>query len=280
MKQFTLAMLVLFSGACVTTELDTKPQCEDGLDNDLDGRVDGDDFGCANTKDDVEDDDPPRCGDGIINGNEECDSQNLNGQSCQSLGFTSNGILQCADNCLFGTANCGANVGCANGIDDDDDGFTDTQDPGCSSGADGDENFFAESCRGIGGPIFEVTFADTSFDIIVPGSTAGGTDDYSPTDFSDDCGAAPGPEIVLMYRLFTAQTVTFSLDQDGTNFDTVLYVRKNDCLSGLEFCNDDAGIFTTASEITANLTPGDYFIIIDGFNGTSGDFELLIDLNN
>jgi hypothetical protein len=278
MKSCILGLLLL-GGACVATTLETKAQCEDGEDNDLDGRIDLDDFGCGNTGDDSESPDPPRCGNGIIEVNEECDTSDLNNESCQSLGFEG-GILQCADNCLFGTGGCGVTVGCTNNIDDDNDGFIDLSDPGCTSADDGDENFFAASCRGIGGPIFEVTFADTSVDVLVPGSTLGGTDDYSPTDFSDDCNAATGPEIVLMYRLFTSQTVTFSLEQSATDFDTVLYVRKNDCLTGVELCNDDDDLIGTESAITSFFTAGDYFIIIDGFNGASGNFELLIDLDN
>ena len=279
MKSFTLAFLIVLGGACVTTETEVKAACEDGEDNDLDGRIDLEDFGCGSTGDDTEDPDPPRCGNGLIENNEECDANNLNGESCQSLGF-GGGVLQCANNCLFGTGGCGVTVGCSNNSDDDDDGFVDLSDPGCSSAADGDENFFAESCRGIGGPIFEVTFADTSVDVLVPGSTVGGTNDYSPTDFSGDCAAATGPEIVLMYRLFTSQDVTFSLEQDGTDFDTVLYIRRNDCLSGVERCNDDDDLIGTESAISAFFTAGDYFIIIDGFNGASGNFELLIDLDN
>ena len=44
------------------------------------------------------------CGDGIINGNEQCDGNNLNGQTCQTKGFTS-GTLTCG-NCQFNTAQC------------------------------------------------------------------------------------------------------------------------------------------------------------------------------
>jgi hypothetical protein len=274
----TPALLLALSG-CVETIDPELAQCEDGVDNDNDGRIDGDDFGCANTQDDTEDPDPPRCGNGIIENNEECDTNNLNGESCESIGFQG-GILQCAPNCLFGTANCGVTVGCTNNVDDDEDGFIDLDDPGCTSAGDGDENFFADSCRGIGGPIFEVTFADDSVDVLVPGSTVGGSNDYSPTDFSDDCGNAAGPEIVLMYRVFTSQTITFSLEQDATDFDTVLYIRKDDCLNGDEICNDDDDVFGTASAITSFFTAGDYFIIIDGFEGASGNFELLIDLDN
>ncbi|MEM4719527.1 MAG: hypothetical protein QXG18_01525 [Candidatus Pacearchaeota archaeon] len=47
------------------------------------------------------------CGDGIVNLNEECDTENLNGQTCASIGRGfSGGILGCNQNCLFDTSSC------------------------------------------------------------------------------------------------------------------------------------------------------------------------------
>jgi cysteine-rich repeat protein len=54
------------------------------------------------------------CGNGLIEGNEECDfgalsedssDDNLNGSTCASRGFSS-GVLTCADNCVFDTSSC------------------------------------------------------------------------------------------------------------------------------------------------------------------------------
>jgi len=47
------------------------------------------------------------CGDNIINGNEVCDGNNLNGKSCITQGFIS-GILSCKNDCAFNTAQCSA----------------------------------------------------------------------------------------------------------------------------------------------------------------------------
>ncbi|MDY0001762.1 MAG: DUF4215 domain-containing protein [Polyangia bacterium] len=72
------------------------------------------------------------CGDGLVRGGEQCDGSNLNGASCQSLGFTS-GTLSCSS-CSFNTSGCFTS-GCGNGVMDSgetcDDGNTVAFD-GCS----------------------------------------------------------------------------------------------------------------------------------------------------
>jgi len=47
----------------------------------------------------------PYCGDGILNGNEECDGSDLDGKTCRSLGFSS-GTLSCSATCEFDTSLC------------------------------------------------------------------------------------------------------------------------------------------------------------------------------
>ena len=46
------------------------------------------------------------CGNGIVDGNEQCDGSHLNGQTCISQGFAEGGILTCKSNCLFNTSEC------------------------------------------------------------------------------------------------------------------------------------------------------------------------------
>ena len=45
------------------------------------------------------------CGDGVIEGNEQCDGSNLNDKTCQFLGFSS-GVLSCNNDCTFNTRRC------------------------------------------------------------------------------------------------------------------------------------------------------------------------------
>ncbi len=57
------------------------------------------------------------CGDGVKNGTEACDEEDLGDQTCGSLGFdpTDGGVLTCNANCTFDTSGCGGSV-CGNGI--------------------------------------------------------------------------------------------------------------------------------------------------------------------
>jgi len=47
----------------------------------------------------------PNCGNQIIESGEECDSVNLNGKTCYSLGY-GQGVLGCTSQCKFNTINC------------------------------------------------------------------------------------------------------------------------------------------------------------------------------
>jgi cysteine-rich repeat protein len=47
----------------------------------------------------------PVCGNGIIEAGEECDSSNLNGQTCISKGYAG-GTLKCSSTCKFNTTGC------------------------------------------------------------------------------------------------------------------------------------------------------------------------------
>ena len=45
------------------------------------------------------------CGDGIQQGQEECDGDDLDGYDCEMLGYSA-GELACDDSCIFDTSNC------------------------------------------------------------------------------------------------------------------------------------------------------------------------------
>lgn len=59
---------------------------------------------------------PAVCGNGVIEGNEVCDTAALNSQTCITQGFIS-GSLSCSSNCAFNTSLC-SNAVCGNGIID------------------------------------------------------------------------------------------------------------------------------------------------------------------
>lgn len=57
---------------------------------------------------------PEDCGNGALDMDEECDNAELDGATCESLGFAS-GDLACADNCTYDTTACET---CGNGVID------------------------------------------------------------------------------------------------------------------------------------------------------------------
>jgi len=65
------------------------------------------------------DNEPPLCGNGVMNPSEACDGTNLDGQTCQGLGFAG-GVLICADDCTHNTGGCDGAPDCGNGVIDPD----------------------------------------------------------------------------------------------------------------------------------------------------------------
>lgn len=52
----------------------------------------------------------PYCGNGVIDGGEQCDGSNLNGATCATQGFSS-GTLSCSSSCTFDTSSCASAAG-------------------------------------------------------------------------------------------------------------------------------------------------------------------------
>jgi hypothetical protein len=75
---------------------------------------------CGGDDDDDDDNDSGAtvCGDGIINGTEECDGDQLGAATCASAGDFTGGELACADDCTFDTSGCTVDGACGNGVID------------------------------------------------------------------------------------------------------------------------------------------------------------------
>ena len=58
---------------------------------------------------------PVNCGNGTIDGTEECDGTNLNGQTCSDVGDFTGGVLSCRGDCTFDTSQCESVSLCGNG---------------------------------------------------------------------------------------------------------------------------------------------------------------------
>lgn len=108
-----------------SSQCEVTTQCSDGVDNDDDGRIDcepgNEDPGCfpdgnggggdCDEEDNTEEDNI-ECGNGVLEGTEQCDDGNtVSGDGC--------------------SASCQSTTQCSDGIDNDGDGSTDCSDPGC-----------------------------------------------------------------------------------------------------------------------------------------------------
>jgi hypothetical protein len=117
--------------AWAADNMEATRQCSDGIDNDLDGKVDWPaDFGCAGPNDNNEAD-PPQCNDGRDNdGDGKIDTEAANPADPGCSSPTDNDE----------TDPPAPPAVCADGIDNDGDGKIDfPADPGCASAADTDE---------------------------------------------------------------------------------------------------------------------------------------------
>lgn len=109
---------------------------------------------------------------------------------------------------------------------------------------------------------------------LVIGSTRRGESEHT-----GGCGQADGKELV--YKIDVPRRQRLVADVDG-QFDTVLYVRKDECEdSEAEVaCNDDAptgkgkASNTRASRIDEVVDPGTYYVFVDGFGSNSGNFRM------
>src|SRR5213593_554449 len=113
------------------------------------------------------------------------------------------------------------------------------------------------------------------------GGTFTGTTSGTST-LAGTCGISGlAPERVFQWTPTTSGTATIQTCGAGTTYDSVLYLRSPTCTSPevTNGCNDDAcpnasGLFR-ASKVTPVVAAGQtYFIVVDGYSGSSGSFTL------
>lgn len=115
---------------------------------------------------------------------------------------------------------------------------------------------------------------------LVNGNTRRGSAEQS----SNNCGNSEAKELV--YKLELEKRSRVLLDVDPT-FDSVLYVRKDDCAEpeAQVACNDDAtpdsnGKTTHASRIEEVFEPGTYYVFVDGYQAQVGLFKMKVEISD
>jgi cysteine-rich repeat protein len=106
----------------------------------------------------------------------------------------------------------------------------------------------------------------------VAGNTSAATDNHAPS-----CSAAGSAEVVYTYTQVDTGAVVASTVSANTAYDTVLYVRT-DCFDPTAeiVCNDDVNEAYQAEVGWIAEAGVEYFIMVDGYSGEAGAFELII----
>ncbi len=215
----------------------------------------------------------PFCGDGDVDGGEECDGNDLLGLTCTAFGFENPAGLICNPNCTLDVDQCVAQ--CGNQViepgEDCDDGNPVSGD-GCSA-----------VCAVEVAPCDATTFVTMSMGSQSFFGTTTGAGQEAPGMALGCAAGASGPEVVYEVQVVEQGFLTAYLPSSGTSFDSVLFLRKDSCESLVEqvACHDNPPNGGLAGEVVSVwMSPGETaFVFVDGANGAAGNYELRLDLS-
>jgi hypothetical protein len=244
--------------ACMPTGPEGPPgTCRDGRDNDCNRLLDCADPVCARS---------PECGMCMPTGPERGPMACADGRDNDCNGTTDCADPQCAmiPACVMcvPTGAEGAGATCTDGRDNDCNGALDCADGACAMNpACIPTNEDCATARGMALPSS------------VSGTTVGARNDFSPM-----CAGSMTGDVVWVFRNPTRQTIT--IDTEGSAFDTMLLVRRDNCMGPDLACDDDSGTGTNSRIVLTNADPGTYFVVVDGFGGNSGAYRLNLRLGS
>ena len=123
----------------------------------------------------------------------------------------------------------------------------------------------AASANGPGSCAEPIPLTD---DESVSGDTQSGTH-----TMHGSCASGEAPELVYTLTVERRSQVSVNVQ---SSFDGALYLLRECGATQTEIaCNDDAGD-TSSSRIDTTLEPGNYFVVVDGYGGNAGAFELSV----
>ena len=123
-------------------------------------------------------------------------------------------------------------------------------------------------------PVNELPFSHVS-------TNAGMGDDWPVS-------GANGEDVAYTLNVGEATTFDFTLCNDATDFDTMIEIFTNDqgCITPVSTANYNDDDYTNCPEYTApyppsglwavTLQPGQYYVVVDGYNGATGNYEISI----
>ena len=115
------------------------------------------------------------------------------------------------------------------------------------------------------------------------GTNAGMGDDWP-------VAGSQGEDVAYTLNVGEATTFDFTLCNDATDYDTKLEIFTNDedCITPVSTGNYNDDDFTNCPEHNApyppsglwavTLQPGQYYVVVDGFGGATGNYEISISL--
>ncbi len=97
---------------------------------------------------------------------------------------------------------------------------------------------------------------------------------YTNTYKNADEYSTPAPDVFYSFNIDSPMAMRISTNYSFTNFDTRIYILDNDNKVLDE--NDDINSDNRKSEIRIDLCPGNYKIVVEGYNSNKGTFRLSV----
>ncbi|MBW2527586.1 MAG: DUF4215 domain-containing protein [Deltaproteobacteria bacterium] len=112
------------------------------------------------------------------------------------------------------------------------------------------------------------------YDETFVGDTSQASDDYQSFCGSGAGGSSSGADLVYMFSTTQTGTLQLTLTAQGGSFDPVMYLRTT--------CDDDGStvwcrdLGDSQESFKQHLTPGTYYVFVDGADGSSGAYSLRV----
>jgi hypothetical protein len=150
---------------------------------------------------------------------------------------------------------------CEDGIDNDNDGLWDCEDPDCES--------YSPICLGL-------TCPQNALSEELPFVESGNTETAPSLLGYATCGSGSQNSREMAYNFVAPTTGIYKFSTAGSLFDTILYARET-CTGQELGCNDD--FQDTTSFLKLNLQEQqEIVVVVDGWSGEFGNFDLFVEM--